>query len=231
MAVTVGGSTCPIVSRTHTSIVCTLPAGQGPQVGIVATLTATTVGTSISATQTSNTVFFAYAPPSVTAVIPSTGPTSGGVPIQLTGANFGTGASFITVTVGGLSCPVINSSSSVIFCTLPAGQGSNQQVLVSVASQLSTTSSVFFSYNGPTLTSINPATASTAGNVPLTLTGSNFGSSGVVTVGGQSCPAVSQSATQIVCTLPSGEGANRAVQVFVGSSTSGSLFFSYRYIL
>ena len=213
-SVTVGGIVCPIVSQSSTEITCTLPAGQG---------TNQVVKVSVGG-QVSNTLMFSYLPPNLTGINPLTGPTTGGTTLTLQGTNFGISGG--SVTVGGIACPIVSQSSTQITCTLPAGQGTNQVVKVSVGGQVSNT--LMFSYLPPNLTGINPLTGPTTGGTTLTLQGTNFGiSGGSVTVGGIACPIVSQSSTQITCTLPAGQGTNQVVKVSVGGQVSSAFMFSY----
>src|SRR5207247_433033 len=72
----------------------------------------------------------------------------------------------------------------------------------------------------PAITGISPANGPTVGGLPITLTGSNFGTSGTVTIGGKSCPTTSYSATQVVCTLPAGQGAQVPVAITVSGQTA-----------
>lgn len=79
------------------------------------------------------------------------------------------------------------------------------------------------------ISSVLPASGPTAGNVPITINGSNFSVAGnAVTVGGQPCSVTDESPTMIVCTLPPGTGANRPVQV-QDSVGGGSPPFPFKY--
>ena len=73
--------------------------------------------------QTSNVLDFSYAPPSITAISPATGPTAGDVPVTIDGAKFGTSGS---VTFAGQVLPaaaVTSWSQTAIVVTEPAGEG------------------------------------------------------------------------------------------------------------
>ncbi len=216
--VTVDGNACTSPTWTHTSIICTIPAGQGVNRNIVIT----TAGS-----QTASSTAFSYAAPSVTGIAPSLGLTAGGTSIVLTGSNFG--VSGPTVTVDGLNCPVTASSSTSVTCTAPGGVGLGKLVQLTVGGQASNT--VFFGYNAPTLTSITPNTGPTGGGFLATVVGTNFGPSPVINIGGSACTygagAVNAAQTQVVCTVPGGSGTGRAVQANVASQLSNTLTFSY----
>jgi hypothetical protein len=212
--VTVGGNACPVTTQTHTSITCTVPAGVGANQPV-----RVTVGG-----QSSNTLGFTYTPPVLSSLSPTNGATAGGVPLVLTGSNFG--ASGATVTVGGTACPVTAQSHTSVTCTQPAGVGTSLPVVLTVGGQAS--NSLSFSYNAPTLSSLTPTSGSTAGGALLTVNGTNFGASGAtITVGGTACPVTTQSHTAASCTLPAGVGVNQTVRLTTGGQGSNALTFSY----
>ncbi len=211
--VTVGANACGAATTTHTRVTCTLPAGTGTKAVQV-----TTGG------QTSNSSSFTYAAPAVSAVTPSTGPTTGGTLLTISGSNFG--ASGAAISVGGATCSLTQQTQTQLICASPPGAGATNAVLVTVDGQSSNTSN--FAYAAPALSSLSPAGGPTSGNVPLTINGSNFGAAGAtVTVGAQACPPTQQSHTQVICTLPPGSGTGNAVRVTVAGQASGTLPFSY----
>jgi hypothetical protein len=215
--VTIGGTVCTSPTWGHSQVVCALPAGQG--LNRVVSLT------TVSGVTSTNTLTFSYAAPVLSSISPSSAVSAGNIPITLSGANFGQSAS---VTIGGAACTVTSQTSSQFVCTLPAGSGINQAVILTVASQTSNT--VLFSYSAPALTSISPATFVTSGNVPITLTGTSFGSAsanGMVSFGQVTCPVVTWGHSQIICTLPPGQGTNLAFMVTVSQQSSNTLLFSY----
>lgn len=60
------------------------------------------------------------------------------------------------------------------------------------------------------------------------LSGANFGTSGIFSIGGKSCVSQFQSHTKIVCTLPVGTGLNLPVVVNItGQLATASTRFSY----
>ena len=63
----------------------------------------------------SNAVTYSHAATSVaTAIVPSFGPSIGGDVIYVNGTGFGT---TVTVTIDGIDCPIINKTSTELFCT------------------------------------------------------------------------------------------------------------------
>src|SRR5262249_13833405 len=140
--------------------------------------------------QASNTnIVFNYDGPQITNVQPSTGPTSGGTTLTISGQSFGTTG---IVQVGGNSCPLLPNTytQSQVQCQLPVGEGVNQTVVLTTSNTPS--NSWPFNYIGPTLTSVVPSNGPTAGNVPIVISGNNFGVAafGVATVGGLVCSPI-----------------------------------------
>src|SRR5205085_2059114 len=130
---------------------------------------------------------FNYDPPLILSTLVSGQPvTDGGNTLQVTGNNFGTDG---FVNVGGRLCVSTSITQHIIQCTVPSGQGTSNLVQVFVSSQASNT--VSYNYLAPSLSQPpSPSNGPTNGNVVITLTGSSFGSSGTVTVGGNPCSIV-----------------------------------------
>lgn len=212
--VVTGGSTnFPVTSRTHTTIICTVPAGQGSSIPV----TVTTAG------QTSNSVAVSYTPPAITAITPTTGGTAGNTSITITGTNFGVSP---TVSIGGKNAQVTSGTHTQLVVNSPAGEGVNQPVVVNSGGQIS--NSAEFSYLPPAITGINYASAPTAGGTTVTLTGSNFGITPTVSIGGYAAPLTGvPSHTQIICTLPAGQGKNQSVTVNTAGQSSNTLTLDY----
>jgi len=210
--VTVGGATCLVTSQSHTLIRCTAPGGTGAIKPVVVTARGET-----------STTYFSYLAPTVTALSPPALSTTGGTALTIAGDNFGTtGAS---VTVGANPCPVVSQTQTQIVCTAPAGQGHVVAVQVQVAGQSAATQ--FAAYQAATITSVFPSSGPAAGGTALTLSGANFGQSGIVTVAGLPCSTSSWTHTQIVCTAPPGSHPSQPVQVSVAGQLSNTAAYSY----
>jgi hypothetical protein len=119
--------------------------------------------------------------PVITSLSPSAGTIFGGTFVTISGANF-TGAT--SVTFGGLACTSLNVlSANTITCVTPAQSAGTVEVVVNTPSGSNTTigSANDYTYTGgPTITSLNPATGPASGNTIVTITGTNFTSSGMV---------------------------------------------------
>ncbi len=108
------------------------------------------------------------------------------------------------MTIGAQSCPTSSRTHRQIVCTLPAGQGALNSVAVVVLSRTSNTTN--FAYGAPLITGVVPNFVNTDAPDVLTLSGQNFGTSGTVTIDGQTCaPTGSAFAhTSIQCAIPPG---------------------------
>ncbi len=216
--VTIGVVSAPLSSLVTNSggtvvgIVVTSPPGDGANRPLVVR----TAGVS------SNSVPYSYFAPSINTVSPATFGTAGNTILTISGSNFGLSP---TVSIGGLSAPLVSNTHSQIICTSPAGQGSSLPAIVSASGQSSPP--VLVSYTPPVITSITPTSAGTAGGTLLTLTGSNFGTTRSVTIGGKTATVQSGSHTSAIVVCPAGEGVNQPVVLTTGLQVSNSVSFSY----
>lgn len=84
--------------------------------------------------------------PTATAVSPSSGPTTGGTSISITGTGFANGA---TVSVGGAAATSVNvTSDTTITAVTPAGSAGSADVVVTLPGSLSATITGGFTYTG-----------------------------------------------------------------------------------
>jgi hypothetical protein len=128
--------------------------------------------------------------PTVLGISPASGPTSGGTPVTISGANFATGA---TVTIGGVAATNVSvAGSTSLQATTGARAAGAADVTVTVDGRSSTLASAFtyVTLPPPTITSISPTSGSTAGGTTVTLTGTNFASGATVTIGGVAATGV-----------------------------------------
>ncbi len=145
---------------------------------------------------------FTYLPPAVTAVSPNTGTTLGDTVVTITGSSFVGITAVRFGTTPATSFTVV--SPTQITATAPAhGPGA---VFITVSNAGATSASVTaarYTYQGPVVSAVSPASGSTAGGTVVTITGSNFLQVTAVTFGGT--PATSYtvvSPTQITATAP-----------------------------
>jgi hypothetical protein len=167
----------------------------------------------------------------LTSISPTSGPTTGGTVITLTGTNFVAGSS---VQVGGVAATAVTLvSTTQMRATTPAGTAGARTVQVTTPSGQSAGLTSAFTYVAPatpTITSISPTSGPTAGGTQITLTGTNFVSGATVRVGGVAATGVTfTSATQLRATTPAGAAGVAAVQVTNPSGQSVTLNNAFTY--
>lgn len=184
-----------------TSITCVAPAHPA---GVVDVTVTTPAGTSSTAGTAND---FSYGLPTVTALSPTGGPTSGGTAVTITGTNFVSGA---TVNFGsGYPATNVNVvNSTTITCVTPAHPVGVAEVTVTTPAGTSSTAGTAndFSYGLPTITALNPTGGPTTGGTFVTITGTNFVSGATVAFGGTNYPGMNVSvisSTTITCYAPS----------------------------
>jgi hypothetical protein len=164
--------------------------------------------------------------PIITRISPTSGPTTGGITVVITGTNL---ASPSAVTFGGTSATVNSSSATSISVTTPAHAAGVARVLVTTAAGTST-QAVNFTYvtiAAPVITSLSPTNGPASGGNTVTINGTNLFYTTGVTFG--TTPASSfaiLSNTQVAAVAPAGTGAT-TVSVTNGTSTSGTLPYTY----
>jgi FG-GAP-like repeat/IPT/TIG domain len=174
-----------------------------------------------------------YAPPVISAATVANNllPTAGGVPVTLTGSNFGTLLSKVTLSVGGVPATLMSVSDGSIVFTAPPGVGT-ETILLTVDGQSGTST---ISYSPPTIVSAGPSSGPASGGTQLTIDGTNFGVNPQLTVGTATAKFVSLAnivvngtpEQQLVVTTPAGGGSNLSVVVSNGNQKSNAATFSY----
>ena len=128
--------------------------------------------------------------------------------------------------------PLLKVNDSALSVTVPLGQGPVGCYVI-LDSQLSNT--VTFTYDPPTLQTLSPSNASTAGGSNLTLTGASFGETGSVYFYSPTqgltvlCPqtAGGYGQTVVVCVVPRQQDVGWQVYIISGGQQSARLNFSY----
>ena len=209
-----GGTSMEILDWSHTQIVAETPEGVGLNQSVQVT----------TASGTSSASGFNYNAPAILGISPTSGPTAGGIPLTINGQNFGPAPG--SASLGGAAMDVISWSHSRVIAETPEGVGLNQEVRVTTDSGTSNVAS--FSYSDPSIFGINPTSGPTAGGIPLTINGQNFGPApGSASLGGASMTILDWTHTQIVAETPEGVGLNQSVQVTTASGTSSVSGFNY----
>ena len=172
------------------------------------------------------------APPAATSVSPTSGPTTGGTTITVTGSAFVSGA---TVRVNGVAATGVTFlSATQVRAVTPAGTAGARSVLVTNPDGQASTLANAFTYTtptpSPTLTAITPATGSTAGGTAVTLTGTNFAAGATVTINGTAATSVViVSATSMTAVTPAGAAGARDVRVTLSGGQAATLTGGFTY--
>ncbi len=203
-SVSFGGSSAPtatVLSPTDIDVVSPL-GSDGP----VAITIVNPDGQSV----TLNNGFTYIAPPNPVQVTPSSGPTSGGTSITITGTFFRTGA---TVEVGPNPCQsiAVQMGGTAITCTTPTGASGPVAVRVTNPDNQVGLLNNAFTYLAPvpppTVTGVSPAFGPVTGGTQVTVLGTNFQAGATVrfgTINATAANVISPSA--IVVTIPGQAG-------------------------
>src|SRR6185295_3815829 len=171
------------------------------------------------------------APPSVSSVTPSSGPTTGGTAVTITGTNFATGA---TVSFGGTAATNVNvTSGTTLTATTPAHAAGNVAVVVTNPDAQSATLASGFTYAAPpppSVSSITPDTGPATGGTSVTITGSNFVAGASVRIGGTLATNVTvTNGTSLTATTPAHAAGTVSVMVTNPDAQSGTLASAFTY--
>jgi hypothetical protein len=206
------------------SITASSPAGSAGAVDI----TVTTPG-GTSATSASDQFTYVTPAPTVTAISPASGTTTGGTSVTITGTNF-TGAT--AVTIGGTAATGITVvNAATITATTPAHAAGAADVVVTTPAGGGTGTALFTYLSlAPTVAAVSPASGLTAGGGTVTITGSNFTGVTAVTFGVVAAASFTVvNATTITATVPS--HLQGAVGVSVSAAGgSGTMTSAYTYV-
>lgn len=178
--------------------------------------------------------------PTVSTVSPASGPTSGGTAVTITGTNFLNGAS---VSFGGTAATAVTfNSATQLTATAPARAAGIVGVTVTNPGGLNATKANAFTYVAtPTISSVSPASGSTAGGTAVAITGTNFQNGATVTFGGTAAtsvtfnsstrltavaPAHAAGVVNVVVTNPGGQSATRNPGFFYAAPAAATDFYT-----
>jgi FtsP/CotA-like multicopper oxidase with cupredoxin domain len=217
-SVNFGPNTATNVSCSSTACTATSPAGSAIVDVVV------TVGGKSSAVNIADKFTYVTPTPVVTGINPSSGPTSGGTFVTIIGSNFSTTPGATLVKFGAnvatsISC--INSTTCT--ATNPAGSGI-ADVIVTVGGQSSAISNADkFTYIAPipAVTGISPSSGPVDGGTIVTITGTNFSTSGTLIKFGANTATNVSCSNSTTCTAVSPVGSGIVdVIVTVGGQSS-----------
>ncbi|HLZ70518.1 MAG TPA: IPT/TIG domain-containing protein [Dehalococcoidia bacterium] len=158
----------------------------------------------------------------------TSGPTTGGTPVQLSGSGFVAGAHVTFGGTAGSSASVNGTGTLITVTTPPHAAGAVDVIVVNPDGQSSGTLSGGFTYTALaaiSLTKLDVTTGSTLGNTAVKLTGAGFAPGASVVFGSTVAPAASTSvpsSTEIDTLTPAGVYGLVSVTVINPDDTSGS---------
>lgn len=220
---TFGGVACTSFTVTSTTTAtCVTPATAAGAVDVVITNAVS------SATLVGGYTF--EASPTVTAVVPTGGPTTGGQTITITGTSF---LSTASVNLSGTACTnvqVVNATT--VTCRTGARAAATVNVSVVNDNGTGTLNSAYVYRAAPTVTSVSPNMGVIAGGTSVTITGTGFLTGAIATFSGVSCSALTVvNATTITCTTGSSASMQRGnVVVTNNDNQSGTLTSGWLYV-
>ena len=208
-----GGPTCSIVQNNYSFIICSLAVGEGLNLKL-------SVNSANQVIEYSEAL--GYASPIISSISPlTTISTNGGETLTVVGYEFGAS---INIIVGIWICPIKFSSSTLILCTIPAGQSADLSVYANAKGGASAISSLKFSYPAPFINSISPTSAASGSSTSITVVGSNFGLTPLVSFQSSIITPAYSTSSLIIFTLPTGEQ-SAFVSTYVGNQSSNFLVF------
>lgn len=179
-----------------------------------------------------------YAAPVISGISPTSGRTTGGTLLTISGSGFRSGSA---ISVGTVTCDVdVNtiSDSSIKCITRPGEVGSYKVKVTNIDGQQFESTSELFTYRGlPTISSLSPISGPASGGTTLTITGTNFFSGDKIVLGDPNaspyqtfdCNNISRvDSTTMTCVTPA--KAARVYDVMVKSSDATTQYkqFTYR---
>jgi len=220
--VTAGGVSVSFVKVSGTQLVATLPAHAAGAVALQVT-----TGSGASATSTASAFTYLAPAPTITSILPRSGPTTAVTPVVLTGTDFGDATK---VTLGGVSVPFTKVSATQLKATLPvhaAGEVDLQVTAPGGVSALTSASRYAYRVPTPAVTAVTPSTGASTTSTLVLLSGTAFAGATKVTMNGTSVAFVAVTETKIQVTLPPRAAGKVELVVITPAGTSAAASFTY----
>ena len=216
------GSDITVVSDTE--LTATTPAGAAGEVNVTVTTPA----------GTSNPITYTYeapppTPPTISAIDPVVGPTTGGTIVTITGTDL-SGASAVDFG-GAAGSDITVVSDTELTATTPAGAAG--EVNVTVTTPAGTSNPITYTYEAPpptppTISAIDPVVGPTTGGTIVTITGTDLSGASAVDFGGAAGSDITVvSDTELTATTPAGAAGEVNVTVTTPAGTSNPITYTY----
>ena len=189
-----------VTLNSDTQITAVSPAGSGT----VDVRVITPGGT--SATSTADRFTYVFAQPVITSISPTSGPTTGGTSVIITGRDF-TGVSKVLFGSVAASSFTVNSTTQITAVS-PAGSGTvDVKVTTPGGTSVPITADRFTYVPAPIVTAVSPTSGAAAGGTSVIITGSHFTGASKVLFGSVAASSVTlNSDIQITAVSPWGVG-------------------------
>ncbi len=228
--VTIGGvPALGVVTLGDTSITCTTPSSVSAGPADVAL-------TNDAGSDVEPGAFLYFVPPTLSGIVPASGPAQGGTQVTLTGRGFlEPGAGTTIVRFGGvLALAVITQSDTTLTCTTPPGSA-GAQVDVTLANQngAAALAGAFRYHGAPVVEGVTPAHGPQSG-LQVTLAGRGFlanepGTNAVAFGGVAATQVVVLSDTTLTCRAPAGSPATSVDVSLTNANGSSTRLGAFRY--
>ncbi|MEJ2009150.1 MAG: IPT/TIG domain-containing protein [Acidobacteriota bacterium] len=173
--------------------------------------------------------------PTITSVVPDTGPPTGGKVVTINGANFtsGTQQTPPSVSFGGVSASQVTvlSSSQMRVVTPPHAAGPVSVQIINPAGGSSQAGNAFtYTSTSPTISGVSPNSGPVTGGTAVTIAGTGFANGATVSFGGIAASGVSfVSSTQLNATIPAHSTGKVDVTVTNPGGTDAVLVSAFTY--
>jgi RHS repeat-associated protein len=211
------GPATAVTFITSTELLVTAPAGSAGVVDVKVTTSAA-----------SDVLAAAYSylpPPTISSVTPVKGKTAGGDTLAITGTNFLSGDT--AVTVGGVpAASIVVTNSSSLTVVTPPGTAGGADISVTTSGGAATKTAAFTYFAPPVITSFAPAQGGSGTSV--TITGQNFDPAAggdQVLFGTSQATITSASATQIIAIVPADAANGKITIITAGGSVVSATDF------
>ena len=220
----IGGNQCTSLLITSTNLICRgIPARTAGTVAVSYRNPDRQIGSLQNA-------YTYLAPPTLVSVLPTSGSSSGGTRLTITGTDFLAGAG---VSVGGSACTSLTVlNRTTLECTTSIRvAGLVDVIFTSVGGEVTTLpGSYTYLLPPPTLNIVSPTSGTELGGAPLTLSGADFQAGATVTVGSSSCTVTGTvTPIEITCITPAGTVGVEDVTITNPDMRSDTLTASYTY--
>ncbi|XP_078542271.1 fibrocystin-L [Lissotriton helveticus] len=163
-SVTIGGNLCKVISVTPGEIQCITPPHSAAEETVQIVVNSVVYDPLSFTYSLSDT-------PSITSVLPDTGPA--GTRVTISGSGLGTNSLDVAVAIGNVECAVESVTDSELQCTVGNHAGGNFSVVFRSAAKGFAETSAFFKY-AFSITSVAPREGSFGGGQTLTVAGTGF---------------------------------------------------------